>query len=216
MNLAGLKVETLSVARSKGLGVAFRGTEVVVVLVPVGPWVLLNPELVRAMSEWRARSMQSFHIRFESTPSKTEQYLRDFSLGRNDRLLFMIEVNGDFLGHIGLANVTADDAEIDNVMRGIRGGPPGLMEVSARTLIEWAFRGLGLHQLYLQVLSDNQRAKDLYGRLGFETTERYPLRVEKRADSTALVRCSGNEATENFTSDVMSLDRESFERARRS
>lgn len=215
MNLAGLKVETLNAARSKGLSFACRDGAVVV-LVPVGPWVLLKPELVRAMSEWRARSMQSFHIRFESTPSKTEQYLRDFSLGQNDRLLFMIEVDGDFLGHIGLANVTADDAEIDNVMRGVRGDPPELMEISARTLIEWAFCELGLKQLYLQVLSDNERAKDLYGRLGFVTTERHPLRIERRSDSTALVRCAKSEATEEFTSDVMALNRESFELARRS
>lgn len=204
-------MSTLGEARFQGIKVRTSSISAEVSLVPVGSWILNDKNLIRQMSEWRGRSMRAFHIQFDSTPGKTEGYLKDFSLGQDNRLLFMIEVSGNFAGHIGLAGITEDTAEVDNVMRGFTNTYPGLMEASGCALADWSFSQLGLDTLFLRVLSDNHKAKALYERLGFVTTERNPLRLEEGVESFALVRCSEREATVTFTSNVMTLDRRVFE-----
>ncbi|MDD2818510.1 MAG: GNAT family N-acetyltransferase [Candidatus Nanopelagicales bacterium] len=207
--LGSLKRENIESARERAIPIT-RGNEVLGMLVPVGSWILADETLIEAMASWRARTMEMFLAQFESTPAKTANYLQQFSIGLEQRILFMIESDGIFLGHIGLANIHPDTAEIDNVMRGINSGPRGLMSASERSLAEWAFVTLDLSSLYLRVLSNNTLAKRLYERDGFVTTESLPLRRESAVDGTVLVPCSQDQASVSFTCDVMTLDRERF------
>lgn len=208
--VGSLKRDTLESARALAIPITC-GEEVVGKLVPIGPWILSDKPLIEAMATWRARTMEMFLAQFESTPTKTADYLLRFSIGQENRILFMIESDSTFLGHIGLANIQHGTAEIDNVMRGISAGPRGLMSASERALAGWAFASLDLSSLYLRVLSNNTLAKRLYERDGFVTSESLPLRRESAADGTVLVPCAPDQASVPFNCDIMTLDRGRFE-----
>ena len=63
--------------------------------------------------------MTAFLTVFAPTPEKTRNYLNDFSLPDPARMLFLVaDCDNRYVGHIGLCNIAADGAEIDNVMRG--------------------------------------------------------------------------------------------------
>lgn len=204
-----LKSGSVEEARANAIPI-LRGAERLGQLVPVGAWILTDKELISRLALWRARAMDMFLAQFESTAAKTEVYLREFSIAREDRILFMIETRAGFVGHVGLANIADSTAEVDNVMRGVPAGRDGLMSASERTLASWAFDNLDVTSLYLRVLSHNESAKILYERDGFVTTERLPLRREPGVDGTVLIPCESKLANVPFTCDVMTLDRWRF------
>jgi RimJ/RimL family protein N-acetyltransferase len=93
-----------------------------------------------------------------------------------DRLLFMISVNGAYLGHVGLFRFEFDDrtCEIDNIVRG-ESGYPGLIEDAIANMMRWGSNRLGLKGYTLQTFSNNERSLSLYTRLGFREVKRVPL-----------------------------------------
>lgn len=209
VNPHGLKRSTLLEATTRALPIKFQG-QALGSLVPVGPWILDTPDLIRQISEWRARAMRMFLVQFESTPAKTEAYLANLSIGQEDRILFMIETDGVLLGHVGLAAITDDTAELDNLMRGQAGGSPRLMEASEWTLIRWAFTELALQSLHLRILSYNIFAKSIHEDMGFRTTQRSHLRRVVTGEVTTLQECAEDEANVTFTCDRMTLKRQDF------
>jgi len=163
-------------------------------LVPVGPWILDEPDLVAKMAAWRGASMAMFFAQFESTPAKTLGYLRGASIGQANRLLFVIVEDGQIVGHVGFSNVSAETAELDNVMRGIRSENPLVMQLAINTLVEWGFGTLGLSSVTLKVSSINTRAIALYERCGFVVTASIGLRAVERDGELVLTECSDAEA----------------------
>ena len=210
LNLNELKPHTLAAARTASHPVKDSGMEIGR-LVPVGPWILESGDLIRQMAEWRARAMRMFLSQFESTPARTKDYLRRLSLAEWDRILFMIEVDTTFVGHIGLAHVANGTGELDNLMRGLPGGATNLLEICERTLLTWAFSHLNLDDVYLRVLSFNFPAKEIHEAIGFRVTERHPLRRVLDEDmTTRLVECLEEEAQVSYRCEVMWLSRECF------
>jgi len=209
MNLQALKQSTLSDSMKIALPVTI-DNEIVARLVPVGSWILSMPEVICEMSEWRGRAMRMFLTQFESTPDLTHKYLATFTIGHQDRVLFMIESCGDFIGHIGLANVTSESAEVDNLVRGRSGGPPNLMEEIERTLVTWAFEELSLDHLYLRILSYNLFARLLHESIGFRVTERRNLRKVNSGDEVVLESCLKEFASVSYTCDIMVLLKSRF------
>ncbi len=124
-----LKSDTLQGALANAIPI-LRGLDQLGQLVPVGDWILTDDELISRLALWRARAMDMFLAQFESTAAKTKVYLREYSIARDDRILFMIETEEGFVGHIGLANIEDSTAEIDNVMRGVPAHGDGLMSAS--------------------------------------------------------------------------------------
>jgi RimJ/RimL family protein N-acetyltransferase len=211
VELSSLKKSKLEDARELALPVVSAG-ELIGRLVPVGDWILGDETTIQTISEWRARFMRMFLAQFKSTPEKTEEYLRICSLGQDDRLLYMVEVKDQFVGHIGIANCTPQDAELDNLMRGGKSGPPDLMIESERTLINWCFRVLKLESIYLRILSYNFPAATLHESIGFVVQQTSPLKREGDAQFSQLIECEASDANVNFTCDLMRLERERFEK----
>ncbi|MDD2857611.1 MAG: GNAT family protein [Candidatus Nanopelagicales bacterium] len=205
-----LKQAHLESARTLAIPVIREG-EILGKLVPIGPWILADEPLIEAMAAWRARAMEMFLAQFESTPAKTAAYLRDCSIGQDNRVLFMIQSGDVFIGHVGLANIENGTGEVDNLMRGPDGGPRGLMSASERALVTWGFDVLGLDTLFLRGLSHNAKANRIHENLGFVASQTFPLRREPAQDGTILVPCSPGQATVPFTCEVMTLDRGRFQ-----
>lgn len=209
VNMSDLKRPSLEQARMQAIPIEYRGKSLGS-LVPVGSWILEDPNLIQQMSEWRGSAMRMFLIQFESTPSKTKAYLTNYSIGQRNRILFMIETGGSFVGHIGLAGITTNSAELDNLMRGSAGGSPDLMKASEWTLANWAFNELGIQSLNLRILSYNIFAKVIHEEMGFQKTQCLNLRRVVEDDTIKLTECSEEQSNVRFTCDYMTLSRQDF------
>ena len=144
--------------------------------------------LVDDLTEWRNAARTSFLTQFDATSERTAVWLQNVVLTAPDRVLFIVRSNdGERFGHIGISNISAGKAEIDNVMRGRPSGERSMMFYSSVALIAWIFGRLQMPATQLHVLSPNTGAIRLYGRLGFEEVERTPL---WRIDEPDMIRYS--------------------------
>ena len=153
-----------------------------------------DPEVVNALYRWRAAAPGGFLTVFEPTPEKTSAYLQRLSLPDPGRILFLIEdADRRRVGNIGLCNISENSAEVDNVVRG-EPAAPGFMAQVQMALIGWTRETLGADRVYLNVLSDNERAIASYRKAGYVETDRVRLRREDTADGYRLVPDRGADA----------------------
>jgi RimJ/RimL family protein N-acetyltransferase len=199
-----LKVPTLEAAMDLSIPIDMQGQRIGK-LVPVGSWIFSAEQLIEDFAHWRSEAMEMFFARFEASVESTREYLRVMPLGSGNRILFVIEENQEFIGHIGISNLSRISGEIDNVLRGKSPDNKGLMLSSQRTLCHWAFDQLGLERLTLKVASYNYRAKRLYEQVGFRLISSSPLKVVSEGGIVNFVPCDMQDATVDFTSDVMEL-----------
>lgn len=122
------------------------------------------------MGKWRAENPSISASTFKITTERTEKWLDDLIIGRDDRLLFMIEtLEHEYLGHVGYSNFCykTQTAEIDSILRGVKNVYPGIMTFSIRTLLRWGKETLELKNIELSTDTDNLKSQALYQRCGF-------------------------------------------------
>lgn len=148
-----------------------------------------NPSITKLFMEWRSQNQEAFLDRFEVTEEGTSRWVDNLINSQKDRILFMIQTeSGEFLGHIGLFrfDFLKSFCEIDNVVRGVKEGPKGLMSSAQVCLENWAKNELGLKNLFLRVLGKNVRAVNFYEKLDYVEVCRVPLYLEKQGGVTSL------------------------------
>jgi len=175
-------------------------------LVPIGSWIFSRQDLIESMASWRERSMRFFLAQFEASASLMTSYLEKYAVGDPNRILFLIFVEGRPLGHIGLANVTSGEAEVDNMIRGAPGGSSSLMADSELALLNWAVDEMGIGSFQLRIQSRNFLAKRIHAQLGFRVTESLTLRRTQLNGMEFLEPCDASQATETFSLEVMQLE----------
>jgi RimJ/RimL family protein N-acetyltransferase len=139
-----------------------------------------SEENIKLLTEWRNKFWDAFPEKFMATFSGTMKWLEKQVYEKDDRILFLIILNGEKIGHIGTYryNFKENSAEIDNVVRAIRKNHPGLMEKVTKFLINWMLQELQLTKIQLKVFSDNFKAINLYERCGMKTIGVIPLKKE--------------------------------------
>jgi len=160
-----------------------------VLLVPVCELHADDDVLIRLLAQWRAENEFAYPTRFPVTEGGTKSWLRTHLLDVEDRILFLVlERHGRPMGHLGFASCFNDECsmEIDNVVRGMKESPRGLMASAMRALLTWARTTIGPRQFTLRVLDDNARAIQFYRKTGFVDNERIPLRRHERSGITSL------------------------------
>jgi len=173
-----------------------------------------SDETIRLLTEWRNKYWDAFPAKFKATESGTRKWLREQVIDNQDRILFMIILEGVKIGHIGTYRYNAGDnsAEIDNVVRAIRDSHPGLMEKVTRSMIKWMFVDVGLSKVRLKVFSDNYKAINLYERCGMLTVGNIPLKRVHTQDGWKWEETQLN--TESEYADryfsIMEIDRKSL------
>lgn len=192
-----LKKPTLSEAQANSIAVELNGS-LPIALVPVGSWVFAQPGVIEDLALWRDQARDNFFARFESTPAKTKSYLENFAISDQSRLLFLIFLDKNVVGHVGFAGLKGGEGELDNVMKSPTINAPGLMFEACRALIQWGFDYLDFKSIHLRVTSTNDRAQSLYSRLGFEVEGEFALRTERAGDVTTHVPCAAEESNVPF------------------
>jgi RimJ/RimL family protein N-acetyltransferase len=142
----------------------------------------IRPSDVAALTAWRNRFAGAFLTEFAATEARTLRWLTEAVAADEGKILFMADAaDGRTFGYLGLDAMDWERrvGEADAIVRG-EPAPPGAMAASLTALLRWAREGLGLHDLWVRVLSDNP-ALHFYGRVGFQERRRVPLRREETA-----------------------------------
>ena len=105
-----------------------------------------SDETIELLTNWRNKFWDAFTVKFHATKDGTKKWLREQVYDKSDRILFLIILNDKKIGHIGTYRYNSIDnsAQIDNVLRSIRGSVPGLMEKVTTFMINWMFDDLRL------------------------------------------------------------------------
>ncbi|MCM3571052.1 GNAT family N-acetyltransferase [Neobacillus mesonae] len=139
---------------------------------------LTNNTEIEMITKWRQNNQQFFTTQFNVSVKGTKKWLENAILQSNGRILFMVENEEQIpIGHVGLCEI--DDKNkyclFDNILRGDTNYFKGGMKLACSKLLDWCFRVLDMETIYLQVLSDNSRAINLYKELGFQEIQLMPL-----------------------------------------
>lgn len=127
-------------------------------------------DCAKFMGDWRAQNPSISNSSFEITIERTERWLDNLIIGRDDRLLFLIQMlDGEYVGHVGYSSFNYDNelAEIDSILRGNKNAYPGIMTYSIRTLLWWGKTVIKLKEIELSTEEDNPKSMALYKRCGF-------------------------------------------------
>ena len=163
--------------------------------------------LMELIGKWRKENEMWFYSQFPVTVERTTKWFNERVIGALDRLLFMIKVNNDYIGHVGLFRFDFEDntCEIDNIVRG-ESRYPGIMEDAIKNMMEWGKCTLGLRSYSLKTFSHNERALNLYKRLGFVEVKRVPLVYTQGDDGLELVEApEGDDAKAEKYEFIMKL-----------
>jgi hypothetical protein len=182
-------------------------------LLPVGYWIIFDTEKVELIRAWRQRTMRMFLTQFESTFDRTLSYLKNLSIAQEDRIFFLIyDISDNLVGHIGIANVDGNTAELDNVIRGIKGGDPRLIYFSEITLLDWCFKKLGINQSYVRFLSNNVLSLALHKKVGYSFVSNSSLRKYKKDSVTFHDIVTESESNVKYCITKMLLKKDNFYR----
>jgi len=162
------------------------------------------------LTTWRRNSMRFFLTHFEPSDDRTYRWLLDTAIPSSDRLFFLLETDpGFFVGNFGLTCIRPSSAELDNLIRGRRGGRPDFIYLSECALLWWLFADPERETATLQVFSNNILTISLHLTVGFSQTNSDPLFVHPAGDDHGYTLHDGVTAA-GFSYDEMTISRSHF------
>ena len=182
----------------------------------LGALRLLNKELASdkevlgELTEWRRTSMRFFLTHFEPSTDRTHSWLLKQVFPASDTLFFLLETDPDaFVGNFGVTHISESAAELDNLIRGKRGGGPEFIYFAECSLLWWLFADASRSTVTLNVFSDNAITLALHASVGFLRTRQQPLWFHTGGpDHGYVLADSGVPA--DFTYDELSITRGRF------
>lgn len=154
-------------------------------LVAIGYEDIEKKETIELLMKWRVDNINSFPSSGKITFEGTKIWLKNLVLDKKDRILFFVKDNdNNLIGHVGLYRFNYNDkfCEIDNVVRGDNSKSKGLMSFACNAIIDYAINMLGFKDVYLRVLSDNEKAVSFYQKIGFVDILKVPLCGHKEGE----------------------------------
>jgi len=141
-----------------------------------------NLHLMALLAKWRKNHEYWFPAIFPVTTERTIKWFTKSVIENPQRLLFILKVNSEYIGHLGLNRFDFDlkSCEIDNIVRG-EDGYRGVMGHAILQMMEWGRRYLKLHSYSLQTFSDNVKSLKLYKSLCFKEVDRVAM-IQRQSD----------------------------------
>lgn len=181
-------------------------------LKPIDAKLSDNEEVTASLTRWRQMFMRYFLTQFEAMNERTKSWLNNVVIKDDSRLLFLItdETNRS-IGNFGICNITSDGAELDNLIRGERGGHPKIIFFSEVSLINWMYKTLGVNSIYLHVFSNNSRTILLHESVGFIRGDIYKLiKKEHKGKINYKIDLHSKPIWNEFGLMKMTLDKDKF------
>ena len=180
----------------------------VVKLIPVNSVTIRQYDPVEKMTNWRNKYCQWFLTQFNATSERTQKWLDRVVIPQSDRILFLITVDGDVVGHIGLCHITEKTIELDNA---INTSPvKSLFPNVEWTLLNFIFTVLEMDVAVARYFSHN-RVQILHRWFGFEPQTKSFLNKKEFPDSnTVFEECPEQQSNVSFQYVTAKLTCESF------
>jgi RimJ/RimL family protein N-acetyltransferase len=197
-------------ATVKAPGVTFDVTDtkgtVIASLLPVCDIKMFDDALLDSISNWRNRAKMYFRTQFTAGRQRTREWLLSTVIPGPDRVLFLVSVKGKVVGHFGLCNISPNSAELDNALRGERGGGADLFKHVERALLSIAFEWLGVDRVTAKIFSDNVLALKLHYENGMIEISRSPLQRIESPTVIEYVECDEQFSNVPFQYVTMQID----------
>lgn len=139
-------------------------------LTPITKNSLVEHNILKSLTAWRKEYGKYFFTEFEASETRTKEWLKGTVLKNPSQMLFLISSDEVLIGQYGFKNLSEKTVLMDNLIRGISGGHPKLIERSMMSLISWLFTNLDIENVSGSVLSDNPFAMIVNRAVGFEYT----------------------------------------------
>ena len=141
-----------------------------------------NPIILEALTRWRKKYMKYFLTQFNASTNRTKSWLENIVIPSSDRLLFLIlNEDNNLIGNFGIADILFDRCELDNLIRGEKGGHPKLIYFSELSLLKWLFLEKNVKRVNLHVFANNLPTIKLHKSVGFVEIGRRKLeRVQSK------------------------------------
>jgi hypothetical protein len=154
--------------------------------------------------------MRYFLTHFEPSEERTHRWLLDTAIPSIDRLFFLLETEpGVFIGNIGVTAIRSSSAELDNLLRGRRGGRPDFIYLAECALLWWLFADPERDTATLRVFSNNSLTISLHLTVGFRKTGSEPLFLHPAGQEHGYTLQHGGR-TADFAYDEMTITRRRF------
>lgn len=113
-------------------------------------------------------SKQFLYTRYPFSQENFKEFIRDSWRNSNNIHFAIVDEHDEYIGTISLKNINYVDrnAEYAIVTRKKYWGTKSSYEAT-KQIIDYGFKRLNLHKIYLNVLSSNLRAKKFYEKFGF-------------------------------------------------
>ena len=156
-----------------------------------------NPIILDALTRWRKKYMKYFLTQFNASTNRTKSWLENIVIPSSDRLLFLIlNEDNNLIGNFGIADILFDRCELDNLIRGEKGGHPKLIYFSELSLLKWLFLEKKVKRVNLHVFANNLPTIKLHKSVGFVEIGRRKLeRVQSKDGDVSF------EETQSFSED---------------
>lgn len=146
---------------------------------------IVDDSIVDALTRWRSTFRRFFLTQFSPTPERTRAWLRSI-IDDERRMLFTIHTGDTLIGNYGFRDLNEHSAELDNLLRGERGGHPAIMKHAVLTLTHWLFSSVGVASVFGNILADNAVALKLHVDAGFRLGEMRPLTLHTTETESRL------------------------------
>ncbi|MEX1014840.1 MAG: GNAT family N-acetyltransferase [Candidatus Paceibacterota bacterium] len=167
-------------------------------------------EISSKLTQWRNQSMRFFFTGFKATSERTMSWLKSSVLQSNSKILYLVYVDEKPVGHFGLANVTKSHAELDNAIRGEKGGHTDLFKSVEFVLLDLAFNYLHVDKVEGKLFSNNLIALLMHKQFGFTVTERSKLKRVEDGDEWHYTPCDEKESNTKFDQLLITLTKAGF------
>jgi RimJ/RimL family protein N-acetyltransferase len=151
-----------------------------------------SSENAELLTKWRKNNLRWYDSYFIPTVYKTKLWMQNMIENCNDSMLYIITVDGERVGHIGLSDYDKDDKSV-SIMSVVKGENilfPRLMEIVSKGLLDYSFEKLDILKIKIRVFSDNFKAINLYERCGLLTINLVPMRRVFTEEGWTWKECS--------------------------
>ena len=172
---------------------------------------LKDQKLLKKLTDWRNKNMESFFTKFDATPERTKKWLENSIFKTNSQLLFLIYVENNLIGHLGFKIIDDQNFLLDNAIRGERGGPADLFIDAHKTLISWIFGTFKIDMIKGYVMSDNPSAIMMNKNVGWQEWKKLPLLLKNHnTETTWTIGKYGQRSDHNKYCYELSIKRKKF------
>lgn len=173
---------------TKSISIKDRGGETEGHLLPVTFLDLGDKRAIQLLMNWRNEHSYAYPLRTPVTFESTKNWLQGSVLNNDKRILFwVLDTNGNKIGHVGLAWNENGNIELDNILRGELSSLKGLMSKSIRSLEFFLETEFQIMDVYLKVLKSNQHATNFYRKLQYVDFDIIDLKSETINGITRLI-----------------------------